>query len=92
MDVTIIKIGAYGPTWPDIHVNPEEAVRAHIDLRGKLLVPIHWATFNLAMHAWNEPAERATAAAQASGVQLAIPQPGEMIDADGARPTRPWWR
>ena len=54
-DATLMSAGAYGPTWPDIHMNPEELVRAHVDLGGGLLVPIHWATFNLAFHAWNEP-------------------------------------
>ncbi len=45
-----MPIGAYNPAWPDIHMNPEEAVRAHRDITDAagLLVPIHWATFRLA--------------------------------------------
>src|SRR5262249_57230510 len=66
-DVTLMSLGAYGPTWPLIHMTPEEVVQAHRDLRGELLVPVHWATFNLAFHAWNEPAIRMAAAARDLG-------------------------
>lgn len=59
----VVKIGAYGETWPDIHLTPEQAVDANAKLRGSVLLPIHWGTFNLAMHAWDEPAERVVAAA-----------------------------
>ena len=34
---------------------PEEAVQAHGDVRGAALLPVHWGTFNLAFHAWDEP-------------------------------------
>jgi len=91
-DLTLIKIGAYGPTWPEIHMTPEEAVQTHLDLRGRVLVPIHWATFNLAMHAWSEPAERALAAARKRDVQIALPRPGEWVDVASPLPDQPWWR
>jgi L-ascorbate metabolism protein UlaG (beta-lactamase superfamily) len=49
-----MPIGAYNTAWPDIHMNPEEAVRAHRDVTDAgLLVPIHWATFRLAPHPWS---------------------------------------
>ncbi len=60
-DLTLLPIGAYHPAWPDIHMNPEDAVRAHLDVAeagSGLLVPIHWATFRLAPHPWAEPVER----------------------------------
>jgi L-ascorbate metabolism protein UlaG (beta-lactamase superfamily) len=53
-DLTLIQIGAYSPYWPDIHMTPEEAIATHLDLRGGLLLPVHWATFNLALHSWAE--------------------------------------
>ena len=90
-DLTLIKIGAYGETWPDIHLTPEQAVDAHAKLRGSLLLPIHWGTFNLAFHAWDEPAERVVAAA-AAGARLVVPRPGESIEPATARPVEPWWR
>lgn len=89
--MTFIKIGAYGDTWPDIHLTPEQAVDAHAKLRGRLLLPIHWGTFNLAFHAWDEPAERVVAAA-AAGTRLVVPRPGESVEPATARQVEPWWR
>lgn len=90
-DLTFIKIGAYGETWPDIHLTPEQAVDAHAKLRGRLLLPIHWGTFNLAFHAWDDPAERVVAAARV-GTQLVMPKPGESVEPATPRPVDPWWR
>ena len=91
-DLTLIKIGAYGDTWPDIHLTPEQAVDAHSKLRGKTLLPIHWGTFNLAFHAWDEPAERVVVAATAAGARLIMPRPGESIEPASAPAAKPWWR
>jgi L-ascorbate metabolism protein UlaG (beta-lactamase superfamily) len=89
-NLTLLPIGAYHEQWPDIHMNPEEAVRAHGDLRGGLLVPVHWATFNLAFHDWAEPIERLHAAAAHSDVRLAVPMPGERF-AVSEPPAKDWW-
>ena len=91
-DLTLVKVGAYDELWPDIHLNPEQAVEAHRTLRGSLLLPIHWGTFNLAFHAWDEPAERVVAAAVSGGVRLVMPRPGESVEPERAPPVRPWWR
>lgn len=78
-DFTLIKVGAYGETWLDIHMDPESAVQAHVDLGGKTLLPVHWATFNLSYHAWEEPILRTLAAAAAKGVDVVTPRPGEPV-------------
>ena len=82
-DLSLLPVGAYHPAWPDIHMNPEEAVRAHLDIAepGKgLLLPIHWATFRLAPHPWAEPIERLYAAADPAGVEVVVPRPGQRVD------------
>ncbi|MEU4313271.1 MBL fold metallo-hydrolase [Nocardia sp. NPDC024068] len=95
-DLTLLPIGAYDPHWSDIHMNPEEAVRAHADLcqgdpaRG-VLIPIHWATFNLAPHPWAEPVHRLVEAAAAAGTAIAVPRPGQRLDIADLPPMRPWW-
>jgi L-ascorbate metabolism protein UlaG (beta-lactamase superfamily) len=89
-DVTLIKIGACDRTWQEIHMSPEEAVRAHQDLGGRLLLPVHWGTFNLAFHAWNAPAEEAVAAAAARGVAISIPRPGQWVEPSAPPPLEPW--
>ena len=81
--MSLLPVGAYHPAWPDIHMNPEEAVRAHLDIAeaGKgLLLPIHWATFRLAPHPWAEPVERLLAAADSAGVEVVVPRPGQRVD------------
>jgi len=92
-DLSFIKIGAYGPgaPWLDIHMSAEDALRAHADLRAKRLFPVHWGTFNLAFHAWDEPIKRAVAAARANKAELLTPRVGEMIDTDQAFASNPWW-
>ncbi len=90
-DLAVLPIGAYNDSWPDIHMNPEEAVKACGDLGGRLLLPVHWATFDLALHRWAEPVERLIVAAKNSGVPLALPAPGQRFEAAGAVPESTWW-
>ena len=90
-DLTLQPIGAYNDAWHAIHMDPEEAVRAHGDLGGRVLMPIHWATFNLAFHRWAEPAQRLLAAAAARGVQVVVPRPGERVDVLSPPPLQDWW-
>ncbi len=94
-DLTFIEAGAYNANWADVHLGPEQAVAAHRMVRGRLLVPVHWALFDLALHGWTEPAERVRAAAGvaagAAGVSVAFPRPGESITPGGPLPTEPWW-
>ena len=92
-DLAFVKIGAYGPgaPWLDIHMSPEDAVRAHRDVRARRMFPVHWGTFNLAFHAWNEPIQRALAAAGAHQVELVTPRVGEMVDADQPFQSTPWY-
>ncbi len=90
-DLTLLPIGAYADLWPDIHMTPEEAVRAHSDLRGGLLLPVHWATFNLGFHTWAEPVRRLISAAAKADIRIALPRPGLRIDADDPGPIADWW-
>ncbi|NBE53164.1 MBL fold metallo-hydrolase [Streptomyces boluensis] len=94
-DATMIQIGAYSEYWPDIHMTPEEGVRAHLDLQGGphgTLLPIHWGTFNLAPHPWSEPGEGTLTAARAANVPVALPNPGLPFEPAGVLPVDPWWR
>jgi len=90
-DLTIIKIGAYGDSWPYIHLNPEEAVQAHTEVRGKMFLPVHWATFTLALHPWDEPIIRAVKAARQKDVRIVTPKIGEPVDTEKAIANHHWW-
>lgn len=97
-DATMIQIGAYSEFWPDIHMTPDEGMRAHVDLQGGragagVMLPIHWATFSLAPHPWAEPGEGTVAAAAARGARAALPVPGQPFEPTGdSVPSAPWWR
>jgi len=92
-DLTIIKVGAYGPgaNWLDIHMTPEDAIRVHQDVRGKRMLPVHWATFNMGHHDWDEPIKRALAAAGERNVELITPRVGEVFIAGMPFKSVPWW-
>ena len=90
-DVTFIKMAAYHENWPDIHLNPEQAVEAHRNLGGRMLVPIHWGTFDLALHSWHEPIERLVKAAARKKVTTIMPKMGELIDPNRYQ-NGYWWR
>ena len=91
-DMTFIECGAYNTSWSQVHMFPEQTVQAHLDLGGQVLHPIHWGTFNLALHPWYEPMERLTAAAESAGVTTATPAVGGTTVYGQRIPTRKWWR
>jgi L-ascorbate metabolism protein UlaG (beta-lactamase superfamily) len=90
-DLTLLPVGAYNDAWHAIHMNPEEAVRAHGDLGGRVLLPIHWATFNLAFHRWAEPVQRTLAAAERAGAEVVVPLPGQRVDVLELPQLPDWW-
>ncbi|MBR7777009.1 MBL fold metallo-hydrolase [Undibacterium rugosum] len=90
-DLSLIETGAYDPMWPDIHMQPEQSLQAHLDLRARTMLPIHNGTFDLAMHHWYEPFERITQLAARQGVRLSTPQMGEAVDIAEPQQGRRWW-
>jgi L-ascorbate metabolism protein UlaG (beta-lactamase superfamily) len=91
-ELTVLPIGAYDTRWPDVHLDPEEAVRVHREVGGGVLLPIHWATFDLAFHEWADPVEWVVREADQHGVRLALPAPGGRFETAGELPTEPWWK
>lgn len=99
-DLTLIAVGAYDPLWPDVHLNPEEAVAIHHMVSGSagadaVLMPIHWGTFSLARHSWGDPIARLLPSAERHATTVMVPPPGGSIDIDhrvGAGLNDPqWW-
>ncbi len=92
-DVTFLKVGAYNDkgTWRMLHMTPEEAGQQHLDLGGQLLVPLHWATFDLALHPWYEPIDRLVAFSEQKSITLITPEVGEKVDLQGRPNTDHWW-
>ena len=91
-DLTMIETGAYDKLWPDVHMQPEQTLQAHLDLRGRALMPVHNGTFDLGMHVWQEPFDRIVALGEAGGVRLSTPEMGEALDMKQPAPGRAWWK
>ena len=91
-DVTFMETGAYDAQWPEVHMQPEETLQAHLDVRGRWLMPLHNGTFDLAMHAWHEPFDRILALALARGVPLATPAMGERLSLAQPQAGERWWQ
>jgi L-ascorbate metabolism protein UlaG (beta-lactamase superfamily) len=91
-DLVMLEVGAFHPAWGDIHLGPDNALKALAMLGNAPFLPVHWGTFNLAMHAWDEPAETLVARAPALGARLVMPKLGEPIEPSHAEAVDPWWR
>ena len=93
-DLVMLEVGAYHPAWGDIHLGPDNALTALDWLGGGAFLPVHWGTFDLALHAWDDPAEQLYAAAPRRDVQLLLPRLGEPIEPARAQRLlpEPWWR
>jgi len=90
-DLAILECGQYNKNWKYIHMMPEQTVQATKDLNAKVLMPVHWAKFPLALHDWDEPIIRAEKAASIENVPIAHPMIGELLDLDNLENTKKWW-
>jgi L-ascorbate metabolism protein UlaG (beta-lactamase superfamily) len=90
-DLAILENGQYDANWPYIHMMPEQTVQATIDLDAKVLFPVHWGKYTLALHPWNESAIRVRQAADDRKVQVTMPRIGEQIVVDSKYPSEKWW-
>ncbi|MDM0115146.1 MBL fold metallo-hydrolase [Variovorax sp. J22R133] len=92
-DLVMLEVGAFHPAWGDIHLGPENALKAHGLLGGGAFLPVHWGTFALATHDWDQPPETLLRLAPTTGAQLVMPRLGEAFEpahADGK--VEAWWR
>jgi L-ascorbate metabolism protein UlaG (beta-lactamase superfamily) len=90
-DVSLIESGQYDAQWPDWHLGPEQAMKVHEEVRGKVLIPVHWGLIKLAHHAWTEPPERILAAAKCSHAEVLVPEPGQAVEPTTNPNIARWW-
>jgi L-ascorbate metabolism protein UlaG (beta-lactamase superfamily) len=91
-DLVMLEVGAFHPAWGDIHLGPENALKAAALLGGGAFLPVHWGTFSLAMHAWDQPAETLLELGPKTGAQLVMPRLGEPVEPAHVEGVEPWWR
>lgn len=78
-DIAFMECGQYSEDWHQIHLLPSETVQAGIDVKGKVLMPIHWGKFSLGYHGWLEPIREFSKEAVKRNVSYISPQIGEVI-------------
>ncbi len=92
-DLVMLEVGGWHPAWGDMHLGPQHALTACRLLGAQAWLPVHWGTFSLAMHAWDEPAESLLAASPCGGERLIMPRLGEAVEpAHASGRIDPWWR
>jgi L-ascorbate metabolism protein UlaG (beta-lactamase superfamily) len=90
-DLVLLECGAYDERWSNIHMMPEETAKAAVDLKAKVLMPIHWGKFSLAMHSWKEPIERLSEKAAELEVDLLTPRVGRIVNGPDMALSERWW-
>ena len=91
-DLTILENGAYNPDWPQVHMFPAETIQAHIDLKGKAMLPVHNGTFKLSFHPWKDPLEKVASLGEAQGLMVYTPKMGEAVTMDIPAQFEKWWQ
>lgn len=90
-DFALLECGQYGKNWPYIHMTPEQTLEAANDINTKVLMPVHWGKFTLALHPWNEPINRLMAVKDSFTGQITTPRIGEPITLNQDYPNTKWW-
>ena len=90
-DMAFLECGQYGKYWPNIHMFPEQTVRAAADLKAELLFPVHWAKFQLSTHPWNDPIKRMVAEAEKRKIRYVSPKIGEPFVLGEDFQQEAWW-
>jgi L-ascorbate metabolism protein UlaG (beta-lactamase superfamily) len=91
-DLVMLEVGAFHPSWGGIHLGPENALKVFSMLGGGTLLPVHWGTFNLGLHAWDEPAETLLSLATEQRARIVTPQIGAAFEPEHVEGPTPWWR
>ena len=92
-DLVMLEVGAWNAAWGDMHLGPDNAVKALALLGGAAFLPVHWGTFRLALHDWDQPAERLLELSPQSPARFIMPRLGEPLEPGLASgQIEPWWR
>ena len=86
-DLSLLPIGAYEPRWfmRSVHMNPAEAVRAHLELETRRSIAMHFGTFQLTTEGIDEPVvalDRALEAHNVPPAAFSVIAEGESVRVD----------
>lgn len=93
IDFMILEDGQYDKKWKKIHMTPDQALQAVKDIKAKWIVPVHWGTFSISFHAWDDPVNQITSLASKQQIKVATPLIGEIVDyAQIEKYQDKWWQ
>lgn len=90
-DLAVLECGQYDKSWKYIHMMPEEIITAAGDLKASTLMPVHWAKFSLANHAWDDPIKAVSAIGKIKKQPVITPMIGEAVQLKGNNEFEAWW-
>lgn len=92
MDLVILEDGQYDKSWEAIHLLPKQGIQAVKDVEAKWVVPVHWGTFSISYHAWDDPVKQITKLAKEENINVATPMIGEIVDYQNIEKYQEkWW-
>ncbi|MEJ0006997.1 MAG: MBL fold metallo-hydrolase [Steroidobacteraceae bacterium] len=91
-DLVMLEVGAFHPRWGGYASGTGKCPQGTGAARRRAFLPVHWGTFSLAMHAWDQPAEALLQMSIKSDAQLLMPRLGEPLEPQFPRAIEPWWR
>ena len=93
-DLAFVECGQYNTMWANSHMMPEFSVQAMEELHAKVIMPIHWGTFKLAKHPWDDSVERFVKKAAEDEIEAITPKIGETVNYMGydSYIGNNWWK
>ncbi len=93
-DLVLLDAGQYNTMWPNVHMFPEESVQAALDLHAKVAMPIHWGTFSLSSHPWDDTVERFVAVSKEASLTKITPNLGHTVNYNeyNLYTNNNWWK
>jgi L-ascorbate metabolism protein UlaG (beta-lactamase superfamily) len=89
-NLAFIEIDGWNAGWPNTHMFPQEVIQTMKDIKSNLLLPTHWAVFDLALHEWDESIKLVSALAEKEDIKLLTPVMGQKITPEITQ-TEKWW-
>ena len=92
-DLAFMECGQYNDRWAEIHMTPEETAQAGKDVKAKVMMPIHWGAFTLALHDWDDPVKRVLEKSKDLDLPVLVPKIGEKVELDSLHTNyEAWWK
>lgn len=94
-DITlaILDGSQYSESWHDVHMFPEEAGQASIDLEARITFLDHYGAYCLSNHSWDDPVNRFTMFAKEKNIEYMTPLIGETVNLkDYKNYQKEWWK